>query len=202
MVSGGERCIDATISQMSMEHNEVTDYYEVEWAENPLATIIRLTDEGRLRLKLGIAIDGIHEARVLFKLIREQNDIKWADKFDPPEDVEAWIDEWAKSCEQGLHEQHCGDCTHVPMTCVKCLAENRLGFCTISGLGGAEGSAIQAAFSGGDCMTIDEAIAYLNGPISASWEGWEAHLPRWRAEHDSAARWLQTYKELHRNDVA
>lgn len=171
------------------------ELFEISWDPNPLKTRIILTDMGRLRVKLGIASDLIEQAKALFKLAQQDQDLKWTERFDCMEDVEKYLEERAKDCEEWLLEEHCGDCTCVPCSCTKCYAEEMLGFYTTEGLGTHEAAAISAAFDG---RTSDEALDHLiNDPITASWGGpddWAPYVERWRGERDRAVAWLRAYK--------
>lgn len=177
-----------------------TEGYIVHWAENPLASKIVLDDYGRLRLRYGIALDNIMEAKVTMQLAKDDKDLSWLDKCDAfTEEEGSYVKEidrifaWA---EQELQGVHCGDCTHVPCPCMKCHAEGYLGFYTTKGLNGAGGHNAQEAFQ--HVKTLAEAIQRLNKrPITAIWEGWEAHVPRWTKEHEQTVAWLENYGREH-----
>jgi hypothetical protein len=174
------------------------ELYSVEWSDNPLATKVRLTTAGMLRLKLGIATDAVYGVRSCLQLAKEQQDLKWCDYDDVGSDVEAYIEGRVKWCVDALADVHCGDCTCVPMSCAKCYAEEMLGFFTTDGLGKHEGHAVSTAFAGGRA-TIDQAIEYLRGPIVPIWgtaAEWEPHMERWREQRDRAIEWLTEYRKL------
>jgi hypothetical protein len=109
-----------------------------------------------------------------------------------------------------LRGSHLGDCTCFAMSCSKCHAESTLGIDTIKGLGKHSAHKIQSAFSykEGDVWkerTLDEALAILKDyepkPTSGSgWDkvgGFEAHIPRWKAEAKVAYEWLLAYQTEH-----
>jgi hypothetical protein len=175
----------------------------VEWAENPLASKITLTDYGRLQLKYNIALDHILQATVLFQMDADKvpglaEGELWVQKFGRHgelEDIDKDITKWAVVLEKELVEIHNGDCTHKPMSCIKCCAEEMLDFYTTEGLVGAGGHHVQAAFRQPEVKTLDQAAHWLlTAPFKAEWEGWEQHVPRWTKERQTAAAWLQTYK--------
>jgi hypothetical protein len=151
---------------------------------------------------LGIAIDLIGDACACISLAKEKNDNSWLDRLDfDPNKIDEWIDERAAKCEQWLQEEHCGDCTCVPMSCLKCYAEEMLGFSVRAGLGKYEGHAIERAFLNNDVTELDVVIDRLaNDPITASWgepKDWEPHMQRWRHERDQAVVWLRKYRDEH-----
>jgi hypothetical protein len=179
--------------------------YTIEWAANPIATKIRLTEAGRLRLKLGIAMDWLEQAWCCAKLAREQQDLKWADSHHfeftgvDNDTLARAIDRRAATCERELAESHCGDCTCVPMSCAKCYAESMLGVDTIAGLGKYPGAVVAGAFAG-ERTTIAEALAQIAKPIQPSWgmpADWSPHMERWQQERRDATAWLEQYQRTH-----
>lgn len=109
-----------------------------------------------------------------------------------------------------LKSSHAGDCTCFAMSCSKCHAESKLGIDTIKGLGKHPGHKIQSAFSykEGDVWkerTLDEALAILKDydpkpQAGSGWDkvgGFEAHIPRWKAEAKAAYEWLLAYRNEH-----
>jgi hypothetical protein len=184
--------------------------YDVEWAENPLASRVVLTDYGRLLLRYHIAIDEVNTASVLIGMdinLEAPKDGRWVgrwvDQFDQlgmnNEQIKAEIDRLAIGYEAELLSIHCGDCTHVACSCTKCHAEDLLEFSTTDGLGGGAGSYIQSAFR--KDATIVDAIAWLsNHPATPTWgtpTDWAPHQKRWDAERDLAITWLTNYGKEH-----
>ena len=176
-----------------------SELYTIEWRQNPLDSCVKLTDVGRLRLKFGIAIDLIEEAASIIHLINKEKDVKWARQFIVTDDVASLINKQAVLMESWLLETHCGDCTCVPTTCLKCLAEDMLGVSVREGLGKHEGHAIQKTFA--EYNTLDEVINSLETAlIVPTWgtaKDWEPYMGRWREERDKAAAWLKQYKADH-----
>ena len=170
--------------------------YTIEWAENPLASKIILGDEGRLRMRLGIAKDAVYTLLAACNLAKQHQEFHWLDQADEiGKDVDAYIDKYMQWCEPALQSIHCGDCTCVPAMCEKCFAEQMLGFYTTEGLGKHEGHVLQSAFST-ETTTIEEAIAYIDRPIQPTWgtpKEWEGHMARWKDEHERAKQWLSQY---------
>lgn len=128
--------------------------------------------------------------------------------FDDDEDgvlsvrVNDLYDVYIKELEESY--MHIGDCTCVPATCYKCLAEEYAGVDTIEGLGKHLASKIDRAFKDSS-TSIDEAIDFLSKPISeepnAEYinhpEMYRTHRPRWEQERVSALKWLINYKIKH-----
>lgn len=174
------------------------ELFSVEWAENPLTSKIHLTDVGRLRVKVGIAIDWVYGAKASIQLARDHNDLTWLRHVDPEtDDVDAAMEANLARCEADLRDVHCGDCTCVPASCMRCHAESLLGFSTTEGLGKHEGHCIQSAFSEGR-TTIDEALSYLASPVRPTWgtpEDWAPHMERWALERANALEWLSAYRD-------
>lgn len=62
-------------------------HFTIEWAENPLASKIHLSELGRVYLRYRIAVDGIFDARVLINMdkdpkIGRPNSGDWVDGFE------------------------------------------------------------------------------------------------------------------------
>lgn len=177
----------------------------IEWHQNPLRSVVKLDDLGRMRLKLGIAADAIMEANAIHSLEREGKEARgyWLGHFDWKEfrkdgEIEAEIDRLAVIHEKELIDIHCGDCTCQPASCMKCWAESLLGFDTLAGLGKHEGYQIDSAFET-EATTIDDALKTLKGKTwdVVTAEQWAIHIPRWRQERDNAVAWLEAYKAEH-----
>ena len=175
--------------------------YRIEWAQNPLASCVVLTDKGRIRLQLGIAIDYLYEARASISLALRDKKFHWIEHFEyrGPEDVEMILQREAGRCEKDLLDIHCGDCTCVPAPCSKCHAEGMLGVDTIKGLGKHPGHKVQSIFWKG--ATLGQVIQKLDTePITPTWgipKDWAPHMERWEQERHDAVQWLRAYQQEH-----
>lgn len=96
-------------------------------------------------------------------------------------------------------EEHSGDCTCSPFSCIKCHAETLIGIDTIKGLSKYSALKIQGAFALHN--DIDKALNHLNTyrahlDANPPWEGWESYADRWETEAKTAAYWLSKYKAM------
>lgn len=185
---------------------------KINWNENPLKSTIEVDQSDRERILLYIQNEYYLDLLCHLDLWLHgdiQND-------DEPtiEKIQEQISTWARVCNIGtddqeveeyvedLQSQHAGDCTCLPIGCMKCRAEEALGFSTIAGLGEHSARKIQALFERYE--TINEVLEELRKPYSYERpENWpksidyEKHIPRWEAERVHAAEWLTQYKRLH-----
>lgn len=171
--------------------------YHVSWAENPLVSPVRLTDAGYAQLKLGIAIDAISSQRACMSLAKQEKDWAWLDRDDIGSDIGAYIEHTARIYREALLDCHCGDCTCVPATCMKCVAEETLGMpSTTLGLGKHAGHEVMCAFRDGR-TTVAEALDWLHRDVqpASSWgPPVAAHLARWVKMRGDAIAWLVMYR--------
>lgn len=150
------------------------------WNENPLLTRVEMDDEDRRRLRAAVGA-----------YLNKYDDIRDAKEGD------RFTGYAIKALEE---EEHCGDCTCVPASCEKCFAEEMLSIDTIKGCGKHQLYKIRDAFKDG--VGITDAIARLEAyEPKAEWEGWEAHVPRWKAEAKDALKWLCAYRDEHFSGV-
>ncbi len=182
------------------------------YQSNPLTTIVELDDNDREILRLKLIIENLED-----RIYGAHFDLEPGDRFDAEAarrelDVESLEDEPLNErinkmlgyCLDELHGTHCGDCTCVPCSCLKCHAEYLLGIDTIKGLGKHPAHYVNSAFSEGR-TTLDEAIAWLSAykPVkNKSWEGisqeeFDRHIPRWTEEARLACEWLKNYQQKH-----
>lgn len=183
---------------------------EIIYNWNPLNTIVQLNEfekkEFWYKLKLEELADTIHTINYSlregqsFNLDRAREESNpsyfFSTKVGNKSEIDERIDELHSCYLAELSSSHCGDCTCVPTTCLKCYAEDMLGVNTIPGIGKHGLYKIDAACR--SSTNINEAISNLENPsIKADWDGWEAYAPRWTKEYQDAANWLRRYKEIH-----
>jgi len=188
---------------------ELVDYLpshfgKISWNENPLSSVTELTEAGKQYLKLKVIISEFEEwgGYVHYTLIKEDLTLEKAkevSRFIDSELIDKRVDTNLPFHLDALTSSHCGDCTCVPASCPKCHVESLLGIRTTKGLSKHQATKIADAFkSQGDAVTLDQAIVRLeNYNPKATWEGWEAHAPRWEREAKEALLWLTAYKEKH-----
>jgi hypothetical protein len=197
---------------------------KINWNENPLRTTIDLNDADKRELWLKIKIK-IMEDEHLFEAFYHLEEGKNFDlekaRLAVNEDylfkktgdnkktkLDRTTDKHFDWYLEALSEEHVGDCTCVPCTCTKCLAEDLVGVNTIEGLRKHEASKVSGAFA--DDRNIHEAVIWLatHDPDAsadadpASWkhrnpEMWAGNLPRWRQEQVRAHAWLVKYRDEH-----
>ena len=138
--------------------------------------------------------------------IKELDPARWCDENNR---LDARVEDLLQHYLEELRGTHVGDCTCFAMSCSKCHAESMLGIDTIKGLRKHPGHKIQVAFSykEGDVWkqrSLSEALEILKNydpkPTGGGWEkvgGFEAHVPRWKAEAKEAYEWLLNYQSLH-----
>jgi|ERR1017187_6059995 hypothetical protein len=178
---------------------------KITYQPNPLNTIVELDEYDIEILRLKLIIEDLDE-RIYGANFR----LEPGERFNPEEaikelDVDSLEEiDVSKNLQwmiEELKSSHCGDCTCVPCSCLKCHAEHLLGIDTIPKLGKHSAHKIEGAF--GNNRNIDEAIEYLVNykPIrDEAWlkfppEDFEKHIPRWTEEAKRAAEWLKDYKE-------
>lgn len=196
---------------------------KINWNQNPLKTTVELDEHEKkefwYKIKIKMLKEKIYEAN--FYLKEQYLNI---DKANVAVDTSCFYDENGENSKDSkldlkvdqkfedyveeLQGIHVGDCTCIPCTCMKCLAEMILGIDTIEGLRKHEAHYIDSAFEKLD--NIDEVIEYLKNydadriadNDSKSWkhknpELWASSVPRWNKEAREAAKWLTKYKEEH-----
>jgi hypothetical protein len=188
----------------------------IEWAENPLQTVVRLDETGRKMLWLRLKLEDFEDRLVSasFELDAEHRatdregtprtiaeraatavqtiDLAYVlgDEERRGKKIDAHIDARLESYVEELAGRHDGDCICVACSCVKCHAESLLDINTIEGLGKHAASKIGGAFSPRDGRTasLDEAIARLRDyrPVYT-------HNPRWPEEEwqKHVPRWIE-----------
>lgn len=176
---------------------------------NPLETIVELDERDKEILRWRIIAHKLEER--LFDIssaLEEVNDhsifrakqyatLTYDDEYKT--EIDKYADKWTEIYANALKEDHVGDCTCVPASCLKCHAENYLDIDTLEGLGKHEAGKIFGAFGAFEedspTRSIDDVLEILkNYDPKANWEGWEAHAPRWIEEAKRAYEWLLNYK--------
>lgn len=191
---------------------------KITYTPNPLCTTVELDEHEKKELWYKLKIEGMVD-----KLFTVHYELKCKEKRGGPDmeriaeavdpsyylgnaernPVDRRADELLEHYLEELQGRHVGDCTCFAMSCSKCNAESLLGIDTIKGLPKHSAHKIGEAFSykDGDVWKerpITEALAYLrNYDPKPSWAGYEAHVPRWRAEVKVALEWLEAYVAEH-----
>lgn len=192
------------------------------WSSNPLKSKVILFKEEIKELYNKVLIEEFDEilSSVRFSLDDENYDGKYFNvdrakgriKGYTREHVLERAREMTYMYIEELQSSHVGDCTCVPCTCMKCLAEELIGVDTIKDLGKHQGSYVQGAFmceEGQPEPTIEEAIEKLTNykttpydelPEDSQWrkmdrDYYESWIPQWEEHHKSAAEWLVEYKK-------
>jgi hypothetical protein len=187
---------------------------KIHWHQNPFKTRIELDDRDRKMVLLALQCEEYEQ--ILISL-----DMKLKDKEKPLTDldeIKKRVGHWGEICNMEvdsesvqrylsyIDDEHMGDCTCVPCSCMRCYLENMLGIDTIRGLGKHAARNVQSAFGVDGDRTIEAAIATLEEPKEYvkgdSWarfsqEEYEKHIPRWESERKAAAVWLRNYKQEH-----
>lgn len=149
---------------------------KINWNQNPLLTTVELDDHDKEKLKLKRTIEHILDeiGSVIFSKNSDQKDDH--SRLEKLYDYEV-SDDYIKEYENYLQESHCGDCTCVPMSCVKCYVEDLMDISTIKGCGKHSLYKIDAAFHSQENCTIDQAIEDLrkDKPYGVKPESWEKH---------------------------
>jgi hypothetical protein len=186
---------------------------KIDYHQNPLRSQVYLDDTEKKLLKANIKNEMLLEALAAVWYEFRKKDPPSLEKikeevsfFDEDIGLSTRVDDLYDVYIKELEESytHIGDCTCVPATCYKCLAEEHAGVDTIEGLGKHLASRIDRAFKDSS-TSIDEAIEMLNTPISekpnAEYinhpEIYRVHRPRWEQDRVSALKWLVNYKIKH-----
>jgi hypothetical protein len=185
---------------------------KINWNQNPLATTFTFTEEEKEIFRLKCLIEDLYERLDSAHYYLGENDVEKAkleyDIWDKNGNSRVFDEgSYLWKLHELEHGAHCGDCTCVPMTCSKCLAEDILGISTISGLGKAGGHNLSGQFDNG--KSIHQVILDLENyeptppqdPESIErWErvgGFDKHIPRWKEEATKSAAWLRKYRDEH-----
>lgn len=186
-------------------------FMKIVWNKNPLRTTVELTEAEKEVFRLKVRVSEMREAigMAVFYLNPAESKSKYfspekaklhldrVQKVDPEEDLYA---ELLQELEGGYH---CGDCTCVATSCMKCHAEDILGINTTDGLGKHAALYIDGAFGRDNERTIDEALDHLanHTPVrSGAWlnvpqEQFDANVETWKKQARSAHKWLLRYRD-------
>ena len=194
------------------------------WAENPLNTRVELDERDLLLLKEKLKSEYLENRLVSVNFELDTKLLSRNEHKTPEEHIttalrvldidyllndtkhnnksfDEWLDESVVFYVQSLLDPHCGDCTCVPCSCLKCHVEDMFGINTIKGLGKHPATKVNTAFSA--TRDIDEAIRWLstyqpkhNDPKWV-YEQWVMHVPRWVEEGKRALMWLVAYRDEH-----
>lgn len=186
---------------------------KIHWNQNPFQTTIELDERDKHMILLAYQNERYSDLLCDLDMILIRKD----DPLDL-DYVKGIVGNWGEICDltvnspevqnviEDLKYTHAGDCTCIPCTCTRCIAEDMLGINTIEGLGKHSAYRAQEAFGGDGKRTIDEAIESLTEPkeyvMRDAWKNFsraefEKHIPRWEKEREAAAMWLKAYKERH-----
>lgn len=179
---------------------------QIHYNPNPLLTTIELDPRDVLLLRVRILADQYEEQMVEAHMMLESGQTEQACVKLSQWHSEAFIrqvDHRLNFLIEALQEEHCGDCTCVASSCLKCRAESFLGIDTIEGLSKYEANKINFAFRDG--RSPDEAEAWLQSYCPQRTCGWlilpeedfNRHVPRWRKEAATALAWLRRYRHQH-----
>lgn len=184
---------------------------KIVWNKNPLKTTVELTEAEKEVFRLKVRVSEMEEAvgMAVFYLNPAESKSKYyspqkaklhldrVQKDDPEEDMYV---EMLRELEGGYH---CGDCTCVATSCLKCHAESILGIDTTEGLEKHAAHFIDGAFGRDGERTIDEALDHLanHAPArSGAWlnlpqEQFDANVETWKKQAQSAHKWLLRYRD-------
>ena len=187
---------------------------KINWHQNPFKTTVELDEHDKRTILLAYQNDEYVQMLVEleFGFTGKYN----SEKFKTMEEAYEISKRWGEICNldvdseeirmyiEYLDTPHCGDCTCVPMSCIRCRVEEMLDIDTTEKCGKHSFRNVEGAFGKDGDHTIDEAIAILEKPREyikpSTWPdsvGYEEHIPRWKKEQEQAVSWLKRYKERH-----
>lgn len=187
---------------------------KINWNQNPFWTTVELDERDKQMILAAYQNEQYSDllCDLNMRLKGEFRDLPLTDI----EEIKTIADKWRAICNleveseeiqdyiSYIDDQHGGDCTCFPCTCMRCYIEGMLGIDTLRGLGKHEASTVLGAFGKDGKKTIDEAITALEADKEYikpdTWPdsvGYEIHIPRWESERVNAIEWLKKYKEQH-----
>lgn len=183
----------------------------IDWKENPLATQVILTDREKEIYKLKVVLSEIRDTAysAYFHLRTSEKEKKYYDPERAFKYLQRIVDSYGEDIGEDSHFEvylgelsngyHCGDCTCFAATCMKCLAEDKLGVDTLEGLRPHSIVKIDSAFRADKNRTIDDVIAVLKryepSRGGSSEQVFNDNRDRWIKEAEAAHDWLVRYKE-------
>jgi hypothetical protein len=180
---------------------------KITWAPNPLSTTVELDKTEKQVLRARLEIEDLEERLVGVNVhlsdstpegIAKANEEANLDFMDgePKRRRDERLDLMARHCAEELMGEHCGDCTCVPMSCMKCYAEQMMRVDTLGPIGKHELSAISEAFRQDSVETTAQAISHMENNPPLADEAWKIpHIERWTAERDNAIAYLKAHAE-------
>jgi len=173
---------------------------KITYNKNPLCSVIELDEHEKKELWYKIKIEELENNMSFARVHLTEGrfyDIEKA-RAELYVEVDERCDQLLQYALSDLDGYHVGDCTCQPCSCSKCWVEGLLGIDTIEGLGKHSAYKIDNAFGKKNEKTMQEALDYLkNYEPKADWDGYEPHIPRWKAEADAAYIWLLAYAKEH-----
>lgn len=121
------------------------------YKDNPLATEVHLDEIELKLLKAQCHVEALEELTIM------TDDYRFYDLIF--EDVKNYKNQLFQGYQNHLVAEHCGDCTCVPASCVKCHAEEKLGISTAYNK--KFGSLLSNFFYKNIDATIDDLIIYI-----------------------------------------
>ena len=173
------------------------------YAQNPLATRVELDDNDRKTLATNIRIDEMQNLICELGFFAEEGEhfdierVRTSYKnylSTSDESLENRVKMRVKECEEELLSTHCGDCTCVACSCMKCWSEQFLEIDTTKGLGKHEGSIIESVFRNKTISCKDAIIVLEEGAIQMPAKNAQHHV-KWLQDHLSALEWLKAYEK-------
>lgn len=184
---------------------------KIVWDKNPLNTRVELTDPEKEMFILKARLERIEDVVGMAALCLDEDGpmrahfnpklaLSYLSSLEDNEDAEDYCKALFHELEKG---SHCGDCTCVPSSCIKCHAEELAGVDTLNGLRKQTAMYVERAFGKDGERTIDDAIAvladyspkrlgaWLDRPV----EEFEANVDGWKKQAVAAHAWLVDYRD-------
>lgn len=179
-----------------------------EWKENPLASRIILDERGKEEFRLRALVKFMSDGAVGISVALDEDTRVFSVEEARREAARMWDNESKSDAEvrsnlierynvesylSALQEEHCGDCIHVPCSCIKCWAEEIAGTDTIAGLRG--GYSVANAFK--KAVTLQQVIDSIESRSyqpDGTWK--DNHIERWKVCDRDCLQWLKRYQEL------